>query len=241
LCAENILIPTSTLVALCDRQTQHVPKSIITQQSIEPICMLLSAARKSAIVSFHKAALSTLALATKMDTLRVKLLSEHATMPTKGSPLSAGFDLSASEAITIPANGGRALVKTDISIACPIGTYARIAPRSGLAWKNGIDVGAGVVDADYRGPVGVILFNFGKEDFEVTKGDRIAQLILEKICMAEAVLMEDLDDTKRGSAGFGSTGVQDKRARTISANNSSDDENIAEDASDEKGTYAEQE
>ncbi|KAI2503084.1 dUTPase [Fragilaria crotonensis] len=150
-------------------------------------------------------------------------------MPSKGSPFSAGYDLSASTAMTIPALGGRALVPTDLAIACPVGTYARIAPRSGLALKHGIDVGAGVVDADYRGPVGVILFNFGKEDFQVTKGDRIAQLILEKICTAEAVQVEELDDTKRGAAGFGSTGVQDKRARTISPNNSGDDENVAVD------------
>jgi dUTP pyrophosphatase len=174
------------------------------------------------IVSFHKVVLSTLALA-KMDTLQVKLLSEHATLPTKGSPLSAGFDISASEASTIPA-GGRGLVKTDISIACPVGTYARIAPRSGLAYKNGIDVGAGVVDADYRGPVGVILFNFGTEDFVVTKGDRIAQLILEKVCMAEAVEVKELDDTQRGVAGFGSTGVQTKKQRTISPTNTTSDE-----------------
>ena len=199
--------------------------------------LLSRAVRKSNIVSFHKAALlSTLALTGTMDdttTLRVKLLSEHATMPSKGSPLSAGFDLSASADVTIPAHGGRALVPTDVSIACPVGTYARIAPRSGLAFKHGIDVGAGVVDADYRGPVGVILFNFGKEDFEVNKGDRIAQLILEKICMADAVLVEELDDTKRGAAGFGSTGVQDKRARIISPNKSGDDENVAGDAENE--------
>ena len=115
--------------------------------------------------------------------LLVKKLSENATLPSKGSPQSAGFDLSASEPTSIPP-GGRGIVKTDLSIACPPGTYARIAPRSGLAIKKGIDVGAGVVDADYRGPVGVILFNLDSENvFEVQKGDRIAQLILEKISM----------------------------------------------------------
>ena len=146
--------------------------------------------------------------------LQVKLLSQQATMPTKGSPLSAGFDLAAAEAITIPA-GERGLVKTDLSIACPVGTYARIAPRSGLAFKHGIDVGAGVIDADYRGPVGVILFNFGKKDFEIAQGDRIAQLILEQISMTEAVQVEELDDTERGAAGFGSTGVAAKKQRTV--------------------------
>ena len=93
------------------------------------------------------------------------------------------FALSAYEA-TVPA-GRQALIKTDLSIAIPPNTYARIAPRSGLAVKKMIDVGAGVVDYDYRGPVGVVLFNHGSEDFKVNKGDRVAQLILERICMAD--------------------------------------------------------
>ena len=150
--------------------------------------------------------------------LQVKLLSDNATLPTKGSPLSAGFDLSSAVDMVIPA-GGRGLVKLDISIACPPGTYARIAPRSGLAYKKGIDVGAGVVDADYRGAVGVILFNFGTEDFEVKKGDRVAQLILEQVCMVDAVQVEELDETVRGAGGFGSTGVSsnpEKKQRTVS-------------------------
>eukprot|EP00958_Prasinococcus_capsulatus_P023990 scaffold3691_cov394-Prasinococcus_capsulatus_cf.AAC.10 len=109
---------------------------------------------------------------------------------------------------TVVPSGGRALVKTGLSIAIPQGTYARIAPRSGLAYKSGIDVGAGVVDYDYRGEVGVILFNFGNEDFQVRKGDRIAQLILEKIATPEVVEVSDLDDTVRGEGGFGSTGAQ---------------------------------
>lgn len=91
--------------------------------------------------------------------------------------------LSAYEA-TVPA-GRQALIKTDLSIAIPPNTYARIAPRSGLAVKKMIDCGAGVVDYDYRGPVGVVLFNHGSEDFKVNKGDRVAQLILERICMAD--------------------------------------------------------
>jgi len=118
--------------------------------------------------------------------LQVKRLSENAIIPTRGSPNAAGFDLSSAEDTVVKA-GRVGVVKTDISITCPEGTYARIAPRSGLAVKKFIDVGAGVVDADYRGPVGVVLFNFGSDDFIVEKGDRIAQLILEKISMAEVV------------------------------------------------------
>jgi hypothetical protein len=85
------------------------------------------------------------------------------------------------------------------------------APRSGLAWKKHIDVGAGVVDYDYRGPVGVVLFNHGTEDFGVSRGDRVAQLILERISMAAVVEVEEggeLPETKRGQGGFGSTGVR---------------------------------
>jgi dUTP pyrophosphatase len=145
--------------------------------------------------------------------LEVKKLSDNATIPTRGSPYSAGYDLSSAEHTLIKA-GGKGIVKTDLSIACPEGTYARIAPRSGLAVKKFIDVGAGVVDADYRGPVGVILFNFGDEDFVVEKGDRVAQLILEKISMADTVEVADLSDTERGAGGFGSTGV--KKQKTMS-------------------------
>ncbi|KAL8026714.1 hypothetical protein ABFX02_14G046900 [Erythranthe guttata] len=138
--------------------------------------------------------------------LRVKKLSEKATLPSRASPLSAGYDLSSAVETKVPARG-KALVPTDLSIAVPEGTYARIAPRSGLAWKHSLDVGAGVVDADYRGPVGVILFNHSDVDFEVKTGDRIAQLIIEKIVTPEVTEVDDLDSTVRGSGGFGSTGV----------------------------------
>ncbi|KAL1534859.1 dUTP diphosphatase [Salvia divinorum] len=138
--------------------------------------------------------------------LRVKRLSEKAVLPSRGSPLSAGYDLSSALETKVPARG-KALVPTNLSVAVPEGTYARIAPRSGLAWKHSIDVGAGVVDADYRGPVGVILFNHSDVDFEVKVGDRIAQLIIEQIVTPEVVEVDDLDSTSRGSSGFGSTGV----------------------------------
>ncbi|PON40481.1 Deoxyuridine triphosphate nucleotidohydrolase, partial [Parasponia andersonii] len=137
---------------------------------------------------------------------RVKKLSQNAVVPSRGSPLSAGYDLSSATETKVPARG-KALVPTDLSIAVPEGTYARIAPRSGLAWKRSIDVGAGVIDADYRGPVGVVLFNHSDVDFEVKAGDRIAQLIIEKIITPDVVEVEDLDATVRGSGGFGSTGV----------------------------------
>merc|ERR1711920_336453 len=100
--------------------------------------------------------------------------------------------------------------KTGLAVAIPWGTYARIAPRSGLAAKRMLHVGAGVVDFDYRGEVGVVLFNHGTEDFEVAAGDRVAQLILEEISMASCHEVDTLAETARGAGGFGSTGVSDK-------------------------------
>ena len=140
-----------------------------------------------------------------MSSLRVKKLSDAAVLPVRGSAGAAGYDLSSAHDLVVPARG-KALAKTDLSIAIPLGTYARVAPRSGLAWKHSIDVGAGVVDYDYRGNVGVILFNFSDVDFAVKTGDRVAQLILERIETPPVIEVDDLDDTDRGSGGFGSTG-----------------------------------
>ena len=98
------------------------------------------------------------------NALKVKLLSPKGKLPIKGTNLAAGYDLSSAQQIIIPANG-RALVQTDISISVPKGTYGRIAPRSSLAVKHGITTGAGVIDADYTGPIGILLFNHGSQDF----------------------------------------------------------------------------
>lgn len=139
--------------------------------------------------------------------LLVKKLSTAATLPSRASSGAAGYDLSSSKDCIVPARG-KALIPTDLAIAIPSGTYGRIAPRSGLAWKNSIDVGAGVCDFDHRGAVGVILFNHCDVDFNIKAGDRIAQLILEKIEIAEVEEVENLEDTARGSGGFGSTGIK---------------------------------
>ena len=139
-----------------------------------------------------------------LDMLLVVKLSEHATIPTRGSPLAAGYDLYSAQDTNIPARG-KGLVKTDIQIRVPRGTYGRVAPRSGLAWKQHIDIGAGVVDEDYRGNVGVVMFNHADQVFKVKKGDRIAQLVCEKIAYPEIHEMKTLDNTDRGEGGFGST------------------------------------
>ncbi|VDN99383.1 unnamed protein product [Rodentolepis nana] len=132
--------------------------------------------------------------------------SAHAHTPSRGSELAAGYDLySAVDCVLKP--GGRALINTDIQISLPPGCYGRIAPRSGLCLKHGIDVGAGVIDQDYRGNIMVVLFNFGDENFMVRKGDRIAQLICERIYLPTLKECSILDETKRGANGYGSTGV----------------------------------
>ncbi|KXJ95963.1 deoxyuridine 5'-triphosphate nucleotidohydrolase [Microdochium bolleyi] len=137
--------------------------------------------------------------------LLIKKLSETAKLPTRGSAFAAGYDIYASKATTIPARG-KALVDTDIAIAVPAGTYGRIAPRSGLASKHFIDTGAGVIDADYRGQVKVLLFNHNDTDFAVAEGDRVAQLVIERIYTPEVVEVAELEESVRGAGGFGSTG-----------------------------------
>ncbi|EEH11214.1 dUTPase [Histoplasma capsulatum G186AR] len=137
--------------------------------------------------------------------LLIKKLVPTARAPTRGSAFAAGYDLYCAKAIVIPAKG-KALVDTGLAIAVPDGTYGRIAPRSGLASKHFIDTGAGVIDADYRGEVKVLLFNFSDVDFTVNEGDRIAQLVLERIYTPEVVEVEQLEESVRGAGGFGSTG-----------------------------------
>jgi dUTP pyrophosphatase len=151
-----------------------------------------------------------------MDELKllVKRLSASATLPKRGSKSAAGYDLASAKAVVVPAHG-KAICPTDLSIACPPGTYGRIAARSGLAWTHHIDIGAGVIDTDFRGNVGVILFNHSESDLKVEIGDRIAQIIFEKITTPDVVEVEELDETDRGKSGFGSTGVGDsKRVKT---------------------------
>ena len=139
--------------------------------------------------------------------MQVAKLSEHTHLPTKGSKLAAGYDLKSAYDYIIPGMG-KIIAKTDISIRVPDGTYGRVAPRSGLAAKNHIDIGAGVVDQDYTGNIGVVMFNHAQEDFEVKKGDRIAQFICEKIEYPELEEVASLSSTERGEGGFGSTGTK---------------------------------
>lgn len=135
-------------------------------------------------------------------------LSEFASPPTRATPDAAGCDLRSAYNYIVPAHG-KQLILTDLSFQFPHNCYGRIAPRSGLATKHFIDVGAGVIDYDYTGNVGVLLFNYSNDDFIVKRGDRVAQIILEvyrnDIPVDGGI---DMRNTERGDNGFGSTGVQ---------------------------------
>ena len=131
---------------------------------------------------------------------------ENVKIPIKGSEFSAGFDLHANQDATIEPNN-QAMISTGIH--CTLSSsdyYLRVAPRSGLAAKHGINVLAGVVDYDYTGEIKVILINHGSETFTVNKFDRVAQLIPTKIIYPKIKVVDELPETKRGSDGFGSTG-----------------------------------
>lgn len=139
--------------------------------------------------------------------LLVKRLVPEAKLPTRATPGSAGYDLYATETVQIAPFGYRA-VATGISIVLPEGTYGRVAPRSGLAAKQGIDVLAGVIDPDYTGEIKVILSNYSAMNGSATicAGDRIAQLVIERCETPTVIEVSEVEETERGAGGFGSTG-----------------------------------
>ena len=147
-----------------------------------------------------------------MTILKIKKLenSQGLNLPKYETSGSAGMDLLAGigEDIIIKSHESK-LIKTGIAIALEKGYEAQIRPRSGLALKNGITVlnTPGTIDCDYRGEICVILINHGKDDFVVSKGMRIAQMVISKYEQAEIIEVNDLDETLRGKGGFGSTGV----------------------------------
>jgi dUTP pyrophosphatase len=140
-------------------------------------------------------------------TLLVKLLTETATVPTKGSDGAAGWDLYADEDCQIGELSTSRLVSTGIAVAIDPDKVGLIWPRSGIAAKFGIDTGAGVIDSDYRGEVKVLLFNHGNKPFVVYRGDRIAQLLIVPAYKQNVVVVDEFEgSTTRGEKGFGSTG-----------------------------------
>lgn len=137
--------------------------------------------------------------------LGVKKLGYDSILPTRGSDGAVGYDLY-SNCDGVIHQYKRGLISTGIAISLPPGVYGRVAPRSGLAVKRGIQIGAGVIDPDYTGEISVVIFNMGDTDFEVKKGDRIAQLILERCETPPVEEISILEETERGDGGFGSTG-----------------------------------
>ncbi|CAG9773487.1 unnamed protein product [Ceutorhynchus assimilis] len=132
--------------------------------------------------------------------LKFARASRDAYAPTRGSDQAAGFDLKSIEEVLVPARS-KALINTGIKIELPFGCYGRIAVRSGLALHHSIDIGAGVIDPDYRGIVQVLLFNHSDKVFRVKRGDRIAQLICEKIYLPELEEVSELQYSQRGENG----------------------------------------
>lgn len=140
---------------------------------------------------------------------RVAKLNPNAQIPQRNGKGDAGYDLFAVEDAVIDPQHWKG-VGTGITLEFPSDCYARVAPRSGLAFKKGIDVFAGVVDSSYRGEIRVILMNHGVHPVEVKVGDRIAQIIFERIYtpdVLEEAPFEELTNTDRGEGGFGSTGA----------------------------------
>lgn len=144
-----------------------------------------------------------------MTSFEVLISCEPDLMPTMGNPGDAGYDLRSAENAVVPARS-RHTVNTGVSIALPAGYVALVHPRSGLAAKHGITVlnAPGTVDAGYRGQMLITLVNHSDEDFEVTRGDRIAQMLFQKFESARFVHVTELPGSQRGIAGFGSTGVK---------------------------------
>jgi len=149
-----------------------------------------------------------------MSTVRVDVKrlphGDDLPLPAYATAQSAGLDLMAAvDADVILAPGERSLVPTGLAIALPPGYEAQVRPRSGLALKNGVTVlnSPGTIDADYRGEVGVILANLGAEPFTVSRGMRIAQMVVAPVTQLAWNEVEDLSDSERGTGGFGSTGT----------------------------------
>ncbi len=150
-----------------------------------------------------------------MDKITVKIKrlngNNDLSLPSYESEGSSGMDIRASVKEPVVIGPGEIkFIQTGLAVSVPPGFEAQVRPRSGLALRHGIGMvnSPGTIDSDYRGEIGIILINWGKEPFVVRKGDRIAQMIITSVCHAELVEVEDLDNTSRGAGGFGHTGIK---------------------------------
>jgi len=150
-----------------------------------------------------------------MDHVRMQLSRDPGAvdieLPEYKSEGASGMDVRAAvDGPVILAPGEIRLIPTGLRVAVPAGYEVQVRPRSGLALKHGITVvnTPGTIDADYRGPVGIILGNLSREPFTIARGDRIAQLVIQKVVHAEIEVVSALDETTRGDGGFGSSGIR---------------------------------
>ncbi|MEF9934983.1 MAG: dUTP diphosphatase [Clostridium sp.] len=142
--------------------------------------------------------------------LYIKKISKDLPTPKYMTEGAAGMDLYAAvEGDTIIKKGEIKLIPTGIAISIESGYEAQVRPRSGLAIKNGLGLvnSPGTIDSDYRGEINLIMINFGTEDFTIKRGDRVAQMVINKIKTPDIIEVEELDDTERAAGGFGSTGL----------------------------------
>ena len=141
-----------------------------------------------------------------MEVLKVKILNDTASVPSRGSKSSAGMDLSCDKAFVLQPNERR-LISTGLAVTLPVGTWGEIKPRSGLAVSHGIDVMAGVIDQDYIGEIKVLLVNTGNRPLKCQAGERIAQMVIQPYAAPNIMVVPQLVETHRGEGGFGSTGL----------------------------------
>lgn len=132
------------------------------------------------------------------------VLQQEATVPTYGTEFAAGIDLCAMEDCWITTK--QSLVKTGVHMAIPDGYFGNIRSRSSLAYKHGVCTEAGIIDSDYRGPIGVVMYTLN-EEYQIKKGDKIAQMIIQPYVRIVPTVVDTLPETVRGQSGFGSTGV----------------------------------
>lgn len=187
--------------------TNNLPSDFTTTHKIDSLILTdTSCGLVSVTSSNYRRVRNLLISVRRIPDPKIYAELEHASnKPERVSKFAAGLDFKANEALIL-GPGKRATISTGVKCSLPPHSYLRIAPRSGLASKHGIDVLAGVIDSDYRGEIKVCLINFGDEDFEIKKGDRIAQGILTPVYLSEIVVKESLDYTSRGDGGFGSSG-----------------------------------
>lgn len=137
--------------------------------------------------------------------IKFKKLSKEAVMPTKAHPTDAGFDLYSSVTVTIP-SGERMLIPTEVAMEIPKGYFGAVVGRSGNTIKRGLLVMTGIIDAGYRGPIGIMAYNLSNEDITIRQGEKASQIVIIPILGCKMIESDELSQSDRGENGYGSTG-----------------------------------